>query len=118
MNYIFRLPKFPVLLDAGDSLVFARSRAQLDTRVSKLVFADNSQRDIIDARAEGFALYPEKMLVAPNISVRRWTKMQIIELYNAKRKPGSPELRSTSIGNRSLEQIVSEAVELLSLSQR
>jgi hypothetical protein len=56
------------------------------------------------------------MLVAPNISARRWTKMHIIELYNSKRKPGTPELRSTSLGSRSLEQVVSEAVELLSRS--
>jgi hypothetical protein len=118
VDYLLRLPKFPVLLDAGDSLVLARSRAQLESKVSKLVFSDNAKRDIIDSHAEGFSLYPEKMFVAPNISARRWTKMRIIELYNSKRKPDSPELRSTSLGSRSLEQVVSEAVELLSKSQR
>jgi hypothetical protein len=114
MNFILRLPKFPVLLDAGDSLVLARSRSQFEAKVSKLTFADNTKRDIIDANAEGFSLYAEKMFVTPNISAHRWTKIRIIELYNSRRKPGTPELRSTSLGNRSLEKIVSEAVELLS----
>ena len=113
MDYLFRLPKFPVLLDAGEVLICAKSRAQLESRVSKFVFVDNAKRDIIDSKAEGFALYPEKMFISPSISLRRWTKMQIINLYNTKRKPGYPELRTASIGSRSLESIVGEAVELL-----
>jgi hypothetical protein len=116
MDYVLRLPKFPVILDAGDRLVFARNRSQLNAKVAKLAFSGNAKRDIIDSHAEGFSLYPEKMFVAPSISARQWTKMRIIDLYNAKRQPGTPELRSTSLGSRTLEQVVSEAVELLSRS--
>jgi hypothetical protein len=116
MDFLFRLPKFPVVLDTGELLIHAKTRAQLETKLAKIAFAGEEKRDIIDSKAEGFALYPKPMLVTPSISIRRWTKLQIIDLYNSKRKPGAPELRSTSLGNRSLEKIVSEVVELLSRS--
>ena len=114
MNYVFRLPKFPVLLDAGTHLVHARSKAQLEARVSRLALSGEERRDIIDSKAEGFALYPQSMVVAPHIGIRRWTKANIIELYNSRRMPSLPELAKTSLGNRSLEQIVQEVVQLLS----
>ena len=114
MDFIFRLPRFPVILDAGETLIHASSRSQLVSRVAKIKFSDNGKKDIIDAQADGFFLYPEKMFVAPAITSRRWTKLQIIELYNTKRNSGAPELRTSSLGSRSLESIVGEVVELLS----
>jgi|SRR5438105_1524051 len=102
MDYLFRLPKFPVILDTGASLIHAKSRAQLEAKLAKITFADEAERDIIDSKAEGFAFYPKTMLVTPAISMRRWTKLQIIDLYNSKKKRGTPELRANSLGNRSL----------------
>lgn len=113
MDYILRLPVFPVIFDSGDSLVLARSRTQLDAKLVKLMDSDNAKPDIIDAHADAFFFYREKLWVMPYIGGRRWTKMQIIQLYNCRRKPDMPELRSTSLGSRSLEKVVSEAVELL-----
>lgn len=113
MNYIFRLPRFPVILDTREKLVFARSKAQLESRIAKLDIPDESKRDIIDSNAEGFAFYPKIMTVSPSIGIRRWNKRQIIELFNARRPADHPEMRSTSLGSRSLESIVAEAVELL-----
>jgi hypothetical protein len=57
------------------------------------------------------------MIVAPSVAMRKWTKMKIIDLYNSRRPSGAPEMRSTSLGNRSLSQVVSEAVELLAQQQ-
>jgi hypothetical protein len=114
MIFVLRLPRFPVILDTGEALIPANSKSQLVSRVARIKFTDKGKKDIIDAQADAFSLYPEKMLVAPAITSRRWTKLRIIELYNAKREPGMPEIRQTSLGSRSLESIVREAVELLS----
>lgn len=113
MQFVFRSPKFPLLLDTGSSLIFARSKAQLTTRVAKLSLPADELREIVDASGEGFCMYPETMIVAPSITARKWTKMKIIDLYNSRRTSGAPELRATSLGNRSLSQVVSEAVDLL-----
>lgn len=113
MAYLIRLPKFPVLVDLGDRLVYARTLAQLETRLVKTKLVGEERRRIIDATAEGFLFDPEHELIVPSISIRRWTKQQIIDLYNQKRKPGTPELSNASLGNRSLQRIVLEVVELL-----
>ena len=114
MEFLFRLPRFPVILDTGEALIHANSKSQLVSKVAKIKFADHGKKDIIDAQADGFSLYPEKMFVAPATMSRRWTKLQIIELYNTKKMPRASEIRTTSLGSRSLESIVSEVVELLS----
>ena len=114
MDFIFRLPRFPVILDVGETLIHASSKAQLVSKVAKIRLSDNGKKDIIDAKADGFILYPEKMFVAPAITSRRWTKLQIIELYNTKKSACAPELRTTSLGSRSPESIVGEVIELLS----
>lgn len=114
MNYLFRSPKFPVLLDLGDRLICANNRAQFEKKVAQLNLAGEEARRMIDSTAEGFALYPKSQVVAPSIGVRRWTKQQIIDLYNLRRAPSAPEMTTTSLGNKSLQRIVSEAVSLLS----
>lgn len=114
MNFLFRLPKFPVIVDTGDQLIVARTKAQLGSKLSKIERLDSRTADIIDAKAEGYSLYVEKMFVAPNIAARKWTKAKMIDLYNTRRGEGAPELRATSLGNRSLEQIVGEISDLLS----
>ena len=116
MDFLLRQPKFPVLLDTGELLIHAMSKAQLESKIAKVKFADDARKDIIDSKADGFCFYPKTMHILPSIAIRRWTKLQIIDMYNTKKKPGAPELRSTSLGNRSLERVVSEVVELLSRS--
>ncbi len=117
MQYAFRSPKFPLLFDTGSTLLFARSKSQLASRLAKLELAPKERREIIDATGEGFCIYPESMIVAPRIAMRRWTKLMIIDLFNSRRPAGAPEMRTTSLGNRSVAQVVTEAVELLAALQ-
>ena len=113
MNYIFRLPRFPVVLDSGEKLFPAKSKAQLERWIEKLAIKDERRRDIIDASGEGFAYYPKIQTVTPHIGIRKWKKLQIIDLYDSRRLPESPVMKRTSLGSRTLEDIVYETVELL-----
>ena len=70
-------------------------------------------RDVIDATGEGFSLYPEHIAFSPLTSKKRWTKAAIIELYNSQKAPGRPEYPTTSLGNKSLEKVVKDIVDLL-----
>jgi hypothetical protein len=114
MKFVFRAPKFPVLCDADSRLLVARGKVQLASEVARLDLPRGERREIVDATGEGFCLYPELLIVAPSMMHRRWTKLQIITLYNRLRPAGAPELRTTSLGNRKLAQVVGEVVELLS----
>jgi len=109
-----------VIVDTGDQLIAARTKAQFEKRIRNISFNGKDTvpngKDtvpIIDRTAEAFALYPEKEFVAPQVAIRRWTKASIIDLYNERRPANVPEMEKRSLGNRSLEQIVSETVDLL-----
>ena len=41
MNYVFRAPKFPLLLDTGSELVHAKTRFQFAKRVAALELRGN-----------------------------------------------------------------------------
>jgi hypothetical protein len=113
VNYIFRLPRFPVIFDSGEVLLPAKSKAQLERKIEKSQIKDELKRDIIDSNGEGFSYYPKIATVSPSIGIRRWKKLQIIDLYDLRRPPGSPAMKRTSLGSRTLEDIVFEAIELL-----
>ena len=113
MNYLLRAPKFPVIVDTGDQLIATRTKTQFEKRIRKISFNGKDTVPIIDRTAEAFALYPEREFVAPQMAIRRWTKASIIDLYNERRPTNAPEMGKRSLGNRSVEQILSETVDLL-----
>ena len=102
-----------MVLDSGDELFPAKSKAQLEKWIEKLAIKDDRRRDIIDASGEGFTYYPKIQAITPSIGIRKWKKLQIIDLYDSRRPPESPVMKRTSLGSRTLEDIVCEAVELL-----
>jgi hypothetical protein len=118
VNYIFRLPRFPVIFDSGQVLFPAKSKAQLERGIEKLGIRDEKKRDIIDSSGEGFAYYPKIEAITPSIGIRKWKKLQLIDLYDSRRPPEKPSMRRTSLGSRTLEDIVCEIVELMQQSQR
>lgn len=117
MNFLFRKPRFPIIVDTGNGLLGAKSWAVCEKRLETITFPDMAPRDVIDSTAEGFALYPEHMAFSPLSSKKRWTKAAIIELYNSRKAPGRPEYPTTSLGNKSLERVVKDIVELLMAKQ-
>lgn len=113
MNFLFRKPRFPIIIDTGNGLLGAKSWAVCERRLATITFPNMAPRDVIDSTAEGFALFPEHMAFSPLTGKKRWTKVAIIDLYNNSREPGRPEYPTTSLGNKSLERVVKDIVELL-----
>jgi hypothetical protein len=118
VNYIFRLPRFPVIFDSGEVLFPAKSKAQLERWIERSEITDDTKRDIIDSNGEGFSYYPKITTITPSIGVRKWKKLQIIDLYDSRRLPEYPMMKRTSLGNRTLEDIVQEVVGLLQQAPR
>lgn len=113
MNFLFRKPRFPLIIDTGNGLLGAKSWALCDKRLAKMTFPDMAPRDVIDSTAEAFSLYPEHLVFSPLTFKKRWTKAAIIDLYNSQKGPERPEYPTTSLGNKSLEKVVKDIVELL-----
>ena len=117
INFLFRKPHFPIIVDTGTGLIGAKSWVACERQLATVTFADTAPRDVIDATAEAFSLYPEHMAFSPLTFKKRWTKLAIIELYNSAKGPGRPEYPTTSLGNKSLEKVVTDIVELLTASK-
>jgi len=118
INFLFRKPRFPLIIDTGYGLLGAKSWAACEKRLALITFPDMAPRDVIDATGEGFSLYPEHIAFSPLTSKKRWTKAAIIELYNSQKAPGRPEYPTTSLGNKSLEKVVKDIVDLLAAPMR
>ena len=116
ISFLFRKPHFPIIVDTGNGLIGAKSRVACERLLATVTFADTAPRDVIDATAEAFSLYPEHMAFSPLTFKKRWTKLTIIELYNRSKGPGHPEYPTTSLGNKSLKNVVKDIVELLASS--
>jgi hypothetical protein len=111
-----RKPRFPVIIDTGVELVGAKTGAECSRFVARVgVSQKNISTPVIDTTAEGFGFYPQLMTVSALTMKKRWTKSEIIELYNSRRKPWAPEYRATSLGNKPVRKVVAEIVELLRL---
>ena len=113
LSFAFRKPRLPIIIDTGAGLIGVKSWTTCQKRLAAFTFADTSARDVIDSTAEAFVLYPELLAFSPLTFKKRWTKPAIIELYNNARGPTRPAYPTTSLSNKSLEQVVKGIVELL-----
>ena len=114
ISYWPRRPRFPVIIDTGRKVFGARTSAQCSKLIERAAIPEGEMAiPIIDASAEGFAYYPNNKVVSVLAVKKRWTKSEIIEVYNSRRRPGLPEYAPRSLGNRPVERIVFEIVHLL-----
>ena len=110
---LFREPIFPVVGFVNDRLF---SALNLKTLASILVrCVPSSDKDIVklvDATGEEFWYSGAQCVLSPGFPGKRWTKMQIIDLYNG--HVGSDRRYSVrSLSNKRLSEIVSEIAKLI-----
>ncbi|MEW6668364.1 MAG: hypothetical protein AB1512_24390 [Thermodesulfobacteriota bacterium] len=114
MQFLFRKPRFPIIIDTGKGLAGVRSWAECERLFDMTAFSDNEPKPVIDVTAEGFALNPDMMVISPLTGKKQWTKGEIIELYNrCVKKPEARAYELRSLGNKRVEVVVSEIVDLL-----
>lgn len=113
MNFLFRKPRFPIIIDTGSELIGVKSWAVCEKRLATITFPDLAPRDVIDSSAEGFSFYPEHMVFSPLTFKKRWTKAAVIGLYNRAKGAGRPAYPTTSLGNKSLEKVIGDITQLL-----
>lgn len=115
ISYFLRTPRFPLLLDTGIELIALRSAEECEGRLPLLALTGDP-RPVIDARAEGFAFYPDLETITPLTLKKDWTKAEIVALYDARKRPGAPAY-TRSLPNRKLADVVSDIVALVAADQ-
>lgn len=110
MNFFWRKPAFPVLVDTGTELIVLRTAGEGDRLLPGL--EKDVKMDVIDAKVEGFAYVPQHHTITPLTLKKSWTKAEIIALYNARKPLDAPPYAPT-LASRKLAQVFADVVELV-----
>ena len=114
MRFWPRKPRFPIVVDLGDKLIGARSTTDCSKQLAVVSPGHETKSwPVIDASAEAFSFYPEMMVITPLAVKKRWTKSEMVDLYNVRRNPDVPEYVAGSLNNKRFDRVVAEIVVLL-----
>ncbi len=114
---LFRSPKYPVIVIAVDDLWSASDIEQLgNICVISGSLENDDEIKVIDSTGEEFWYLPEEYTLAPGFFAKKWTKKQIIELYNKSEaaKESNIQYPLKSLSNKKLSKIISEICKILS----
>ena len=113
LTFTLRKPRFPILVDTGKQLLCYTSPRQCAKLIRADCFSNLEPRPIIDISGEGHAIYPEFMAISPLTTKKRWTKKELITLYNSRRSGSREEFAPRSLGNKRFDVLFQEIVELV-----
>jgi hypothetical protein len=103
-----------VIVDTGREVFGARTGAECSKWIGRAAIPEGEIAiPVIDSSAEGFAYYPDSQVVSVMAVKKRWTKSEIVEVYNSRKPPGHPAYVPGSLSNKPVERLVSEIVDLL-----
>ena len=79
INFFFRSPVFPIILDIGKGAACAQTPADLEDYLIQHGSSDTTHRVIIDFKYEGFSVVPAQILVTPLALKKNYSKRELLE---------------------------------------
>lgn len=115
IRYLFRLPKFPVICNFEGILIGAKSSNSLESQIDALDISYGKNYPLADASGEGWTLATEYMVVSPLVAKKRWTKREIVLMFNTSENAQQSGMTYSdkSLSSKRLDRIVDEIVELI-----
>jgi hypothetical protein len=117
IRYFWRKPTYPILCNIDGHMVGAKSDKILGKKLSLLVLDESKQYDVINSTGEGWLLLAESMVLSPvNFLKPKWTKLEIIRLYNNrinKPDPNEKPYSEKSLSAKKLKKIIRDLVDRL-----
>ena len=113
IQYFYREPKYPILVETDARVVGARSPEKIDRLCKETSFIAKCSYIVIDSTGEGWSFSSDHEVISPLTAYKRWTKAKIIEFYNTSLDQGDKftQYKPGSLSSKRLEQIVQEIVE-------
>lgn len=115
LNYFFRKPVYPVICDLGGHVVAAKSEKSFVKQLGAIELEPEKQYDLVDSTGEGWVFLPRKMFLSPLTFRKRWTKKEVISLYNNRKNISGTDVgySEKSLSSKKFERIFGEIVDLL-----
>ena len=117
---LFREPKFPVICNVQGVLIGAKTPGQFVEQVSGAALPAGEQLPLVDACGEGWVLHTDHMIISPLTFKRRWTKKEIIAMFNdseAARRLGE-QYSTKSLSSKRVDRVVAEIAALIARANR
>jgi hypothetical protein len=116
-RYLFRKPTFPLVGSVEGHFIGAKNPEDLSSQLVKIQFNKDGSYDLADFTGEGWSLYIAEMMISPLTIKKRWTKLEIIKLFNERENVEVGEGKKyseKSLSAKCLDKIISDLVELSS----
>jgi len=97
--------------------VGAKTPKELSIKLTKIQLDRDKIYDMVDFTGEGWSLYLPKMLISPLTFKKRWTKREIIKLFNERENIELAEGKKyseKSLSAKRLDKIIFDLVEMSS----
>jgi len=117
IDFLYRIPKFPIICSIDDILIMARSAAEFQRRIAKVDLASDTHYKIVDSTGEDWDFNASKLYVIPTLR-RKWSKKKIIQTYNtSKNCQSAGPYSEKSLSSKRFEVIFSDIVDLIEQTQ-
>lgn len=113
INYMFRKPKYPVLIETDHWVVGARNAQKIERLLGRSAFANKESYIVIDSSGEGWCFVPELVVISPLTLQKSWNKPKIINFFNSSlaQTGCTAKYQPRSLSNTRLDRLVDEMVE-------
>ena len=113
LNYLFRKPSFPVLMNINGYFIGAKTPFKLIRKLSEIELEHDGVYDVVDIKGFSWSLYVETMTISPLTLRNRWTKLEIIKLFNERKNTSNGiKYSEKSLSSKKLDRIITDLAEL------
>jgi hypothetical protein len=115
INYLFRKPKYPVICDIDGYVIAAKSEKTLVKYLLEVELDLKRTYNLVDSTAEGWVFSPEHMFVSPLTFKKKWSKKDVISIFNNRINSSSEEVQYSekSLSSKRFEKVFGDIVDLL-----
>jgi hypothetical protein len=115
IKYFFRPPNFPVICAVQGVLIGAETPEQYMEQVGAMNLPPGELLPFVDATGEGWIFDTDHMIISPITSKKRWTKKEVIDMFNKSctSKQIGKEYSSRSLSSKRFNRIMAEIVALI-----
>jgi hypothetical protein len=115
LNYLFRKPHYPVICDIDGYVIAAKSEKSLVKHLSEIELDLEKTYDLVDSTAEGWVFSPKHMFVSPLTLKKKWSKKDVISIFNNRINSSSEEVQYSekSLSSKRFERVFGDIVDLL-----
>ncbi len=117
-SYLFRKPRYPVICDINGFLICGYGGNELFNNLKGRLTSAENEYDLFDVSGVRWKVYEKGLIISPFVYKRRWTKINLIELFNSSEnsKLISQKYSTKSLSSKKLQKIFMDIMRLIEKS--